>query len=99
MYSADFALLTLASQTWSHISADRDTASWAPYGHTLNVIRSQLYAYGGIGHRIFDGRWEEYLLDNIITLDLFKLENGNAVWEIIEVNPRPNPRTHHVSVS
>jgi hypothetical protein len=91
-------VFNLGSHNCSNI-APKETATWAPYGHTMNHIGSKLYVFGGIGKHVFEGRWEDCLLDDMTSLDLLEIDKPGLSWKVLEGQVKPGARSHHVSVT
>jgi hypothetical protein len=81
------------------IIAPKETATWAPYGHTMNHIGSKLYLFGGIGKHVLEGKWEDCLLDDMTSLDLLEIDKHVVSWKVLEGQVKPGARSHHVSVT
>lgn len=93
-------LLTLeASRQWSRASPPGPRPS-GRYGHTLNILGSKIY--------IFGGQVEGYFFNDLIAFDLNALQNPTNQWEFLIQNSVdsppangkvPPPRTNHTVVS
>lgn len=70
------------------------------YGHTLNILGSKIYVFGG--------QVEGYFFNDLIAFDLNALQNTNSKWEMLIQNSNdggppegsiPPARTNHTIVS
>ena len=70
------------------------------YGHTLNILGSKIYVFGG--------QVEGYFFNDLCTFDLNALQNSNSKWELLIQNsveggpPEgaiPTARTNHSVIS
>lgn len=98
IYPQDVVVLTVGSNRSSQV-VTKEAGTWAPYGHTMNHIGSKLYVFGGIGRHIFEGSWEECLLDEMSSLDLLAIDKPGLSWKVVEVDDKPAARSNHVSVT
>jgi hypothetical protein len=90
--------LTTGSRSWSHIKF-KGWDQRAPYGHTLNLVGSCLYVFGGIGETIYESRFNPCVLDDFLSFDLLKLDKlAEAGWEVILTDRRPAKRSGHTCV-
>jgi hypothetical protein len=90
--------LIIASRNWSHITFTGWDQS-APYGHTLNLIGSELYVFGGIGKTILEWQFVDCLLDDFISFDWLKHDKPTAGWRQVETAQKPSARSGHICVS
>jgi hypothetical protein len=65
----------------------------------MNHIGSKLYVFGGIGKHVFEGRWEDCLLDDMTSLDLLEIDKPGVSWKVLEGDLKPGARSHHISVT
>lgn len=86
-----------ASRQWSRAAPPGPRPS-GRYGHTLNILGSKIY--------IFGGQVEGYFFNDLIAFDLNALQNPANQWEFLlqttgeAVNPKvPAPRTNHTIIS
>ena len=70
------------------------------YGHTLNILGSNIYVFGG--------QVEGYFFNDLVAFNLNALQNANSRWEILIENSNdggppegqvPPARTNHTIVS
>lgn len=70
------------------------------YGHTLNILGSRIYVFGG--------QVEGYFFNDLLAFDLNALQNSNSRWEMLIQNSAdggppegqvPPARTNHTVVS
>ncbi|KAL2801311.1 hypothetical protein BJX66DRAFT_6792 [Aspergillus keveii] len=92
-------LLNTSSRQWSR-SIPPGPRPTGRYGHTLNILGSRLYVFGG--------QVEGYFFNDLIAFDLNQLQNPNNKWELLiknshEGGPQPGQippaRTNHTIVS
>ncbi|KIW19229.1 hypothetical protein PV08_03523 [Exophiala spinifera] len=92
-------LLNTSSRQWSRASPPGPRPS-GRYGHTLNILGSKIY--------IFGGQVEGYFFNDLIAFDLNALQNPSNQWEFLIENSTdslpangkvPPPRTNHTIVS
>jgi Kelch motif len=92
-------LLNTSSRQWSRASPP-GTRPPGRYGHTLNILGSKIY--------IFGGQVEGYFFNDLIAFDLNALQNPTNQWEFLmptmtddddPTSPRPAPRTNHTVIS
>jgi hypothetical protein len=88
-----------ASRQWSR-SIPPGPRPTGRYGHTLNILGSRLYVFGG--------QVEGYFFNDLVAFDLNQLQNPNNKWELLiknshEGGPQPGQippaRTNHTIVS
>lgn len=96
---ADYSLLSTASRQWSRAIPPGPRPS-GRYGHTLNILGSKLY--------IFGGQVEGYFFNDLVAFDLNALQNPNNRWEFLIRNSHeggpppgqiPPARTNHSMVT
>jgi len=68
----------------------------ARYGHTLNIIGSRLYVFGGRQSRSW---WKNPFLNNIYSIDLDDLSQNKARAVLVQVKTSLPPRSRHTCVS
>ena len=70
------------------------------YGHTLNLLGSKIYVFGG--------QVEGYFFNDLVTFDLNALQAANSRWEVLIENSNdggpsegqvPPARTNHTIIS
>jgi hypothetical protein len=69
------------------------------YGHTLNILGSKIY--------IFGGQVEGYFFNDLVAFDLNSLQSATSKWEVLIPNskdaglltPSPPARTNHSVVT
>lgn len=70
------------------------------YGHTLNILGSRIYVFGG--------QVEGYFFNDLVAFDLNALQNANSRWDMLIPNSAdggppegqiPPARTNHTIVS
>ncbi|RMZ78427.1 hypothetical protein DV738_g3855, partial [Chaetothyriales sp. CBS 135597] len=90
-------LLNTSSRQWSRASPPGPRPP-GRYGHTLNIVGSKIY--------IFGGQVEGYFFNDLVAFDLNALQNPNNQWEFLMHNDdetstatRPAPRTNHTMIS
>ncbi|KAK9855880.1 hypothetical protein MYU51_001529 [Penicillium brevicompactum] len=92
-------LLNTSSRQWSRAIPPGSRPS-GRYGHTLNILGSKLYVFGG--------QVEGFFFNDLIAFDLNQLQNPVNKWEILIANTHeggpplgqsPPPRTNHTIVS
>ncbi|KIV82768.1 hypothetical protein PV11_04848 [Exophiala sideris] len=92
-------LLNTSSRQWSRASPPGPKPS-GRYGHTLNILGSKIY--------IFGGQVEGYFFNDLVAFDLNALQNPTNQWEFLIQNtedaphPKPKvppPRTNHTVIS
>jgi hypothetical protein len=88
-----------ASRQWSR-AAPPGPRPTGRYGHTLNILGSKIY--------IFGGQVEGYFFNDLIAFDLNALQNPTNQWEfllqntgenVIQGAKTPAARTNHTVVS
>jgi hypothetical protein len=85
----------LASKQWSRASPSGPKPA-GRYGHTLNIVGSRIY--------IFGGQVEGSFFNDLVAFDLNTLQAAGNRWEILISNggsgrPVPPPRTNHTVVT
>ncbi|KAL3469104.1 hypothetical protein BJX99DRAFT_88316 [Aspergillus californicus] len=92
-------LLNTSSRQWSR-SIPPGSRPTGRYGHTLNIIGSRLYVFGG--------QVEGYFFNDLVAFDLNQLQNPGNTWETLIQNSHeggpppgqiPPARTNHSIVS
>ena len=92
-------LTFLASRQWSKSNPPGPRPA-GRYGHTLNILGSKLYVFGG--------QVEGYFFNDLMAFDLNNLQNASSVWEKLMLNSKedralegqsPPARTNHTIVS
>lgn len=92
-------LLNTSSRQWSRASPPGPRPP-GRYGHTLNILGSKIY--------IFGGQVEGYFFNDLLAFDLNALQNPSNQWEFLmpttteedsEHSSRPAPRTNHTVIS
>lgn len=92
-------LLNTSSRQWSRASPPGARPP-GRYGHTLNILGSKIY--------IFGGQVEGYFFNDLLAFDLNALQNPTNTWDFLMPNtgdddqpnsPRPAPRTNHSMIS
>ena len=88
-----------ASRSWSRASPPGIKPS-GRYGHTLNILGSKIY--------IFGGQVEGYFFNDLVAFDLNALQNPSNQWEFLIRNSgdggpapgtTPPARTNHSVIS
>ncbi|BFZ64595.1 Negative regulator of mitotic exit [Saitoella coloradoensis] len=93
-HDADLHLLNTTTRTWS--KAHLSPASARPagrYGHTLSLLGSRLYVFGG--------QVDGYFFNDLVSFDLNELNTPKSRWELAPTAPGtaiPPARTNHSSV-
>ena len=91
--------LTEGSRNWSHVKF-KGWDQRAPYGHTLNLVGSRLYVFGGIGETIHESRFKPCVLGGLLSFDLLNLDKAaEASWEPILTDQKPAKRSGHTCVT
>ena len=89
----------LATRQWSRALPPGPRPA-GRYGHTLNILGSKIYVFGG--------QVEGHFFNDLIAFDLNALQNANNRWELLipdsldggpEDGPIPPGRTNHSVVS
>lgn len=90
-------LLNTNSRQWSRASPPGRRPA-GRYGHTLNILGSKIY--------IFGGQVEGMFYNDLIAFDLNALQNPNNTWEFLTPNSNGQPsgslppaRTNHTMIS
>ncbi|KAL4873355.1 hypothetical protein BDV12DRAFT_100908 [Aspergillus spectabilis] len=92
-------LLNTSSRQWSR-SIPPGPRPTGRYGHTINILGSRLYVFGG--------QVEGYFFNDLVAFDLNQLQNPNNKWEFLIKNSHeggpppgqiPPARTNHTIVS
>ncbi|CAG8290919.1 unnamed protein product [Penicillium olsonii] len=92
-------LLNTSSRQWSRAIPPGSRPS-GRYGHTLNILGSKLYVFGG--------QVEGFFFNDLIAFDLNQLQLASNKWEVLIANTHeggpplgqsPPPRTNHTIVS
>ncbi|KAK5561863.1 Negative regulator of mitotic exit [Exophiala xenobiotica] len=92
-------LLNTSSRQWSRAAPPGPRPS-GRYGHTLNILGSRIY--------IFGGQVEGYFFNDLIAFDLNALQNPTNQWDFLIANSGesapangkvPPPRTNHTVIS
>ncbi|KAL4951429.1 hypothetical protein BDW69DRAFT_196446 [Aspergillus filifer] len=92
-------LLNTSSRQWSR-SIPPGPKPTGRYGHTLNILGSKLYVFGG--------QVEGYFFNDLVAFDLNQLQAPNTKWEFLIKNSHeggpppgqiPPARTNHTIVS
>ncbi|EPS30445.1 hypothetical protein POX_b02546 [Penicillium oxalicum] len=92
-------LLNTSSRQWSRAIPPGPRPS-GRYGHTLNILGSKLYVFGG--------QVEGFFFNDLIAFDLNQLQNPTNKWELLVQNSHeggppegeiPPARTNHTLVS
>ncbi|TLD25701.1 cell polarity protein-like protein [Venturia nashicola] len=89
-------LLNTATKQWSRASPAGPRPA-GRYGHTLNILGSKIY--------IFGGQVEGYFFNDLVAFDLNSLQMAGNRWEVMIPNggdgtgPVPKPRTNHSIVT
>ncbi|CAI7598427.1 hypothetical protein N7533_006854 [Penicillium manginii] len=92
-------LLNTSSRQWSR-AIPPGTRPSGRYGHTLNILGSKLYVFGG--------QVEGFFFNDLIAFDLNQLQNPANKWEVLVANSHeggppegqiPPARTNHSLVS
>ncbi|KAL4749710.1 hypothetical protein BDW72DRAFT_213956 [Aspergillus terricola var. indicus] len=92
-------LLNTSSRQWSR-SIPPGPRPTGRYGHTLNILGSRLYVFGG--------QVEGYFFNDLVAFDLNQLQNPGNKWEFLIQNSHeggpppgqtPPARTNHTIVS
>ena len=93
------ALTVLATRHWSRCMPPGPKPA-GRYGHTLNILGSRIY--------IFGGQVEGYFFNDLVAFDLNALQNTNNRWELLIQNSNdggppegqiPPARTNHTMIS
>ena len=97
--SLERLLILTASRQWSRATPPGDRPA-GRYGHTLNILGSRIY--------IFGGQVDGYFFNDLIAYDLNALQNPANQWEFllhntgetgVETGSAPPARTNHSIVS
>lgn len=86
----------LATRQWSRVLPS-GTRPAGRYGHSLNIIGSKIY--------IFGGQVEGFFMNDLCAFDLNQLQMANNRWEMLIPNgeagpdPMPQARTNHTVVT
>ncbi|KAF3219062.1 Negative regulator of mitotic exit [Orbilia oligospora] len=88
-------LLNTSSRQWSRAQPNGDKPS-GRYGHTLNILGSKLYVFGGQAEGSF--------FNDLMAFDLNTLQSNASRWEMLVPNADGSPdipakRTNHTVVS
>ncbi|KAL5606566.1 hypothetical protein BROUX41_002968 [Berkeleyomyces rouxiae] len=91
-------LLNTSTRQWSRALPPSPRPS-GRYGHTLNILGSKIY--------IFGGQVEGFFMNDLGAFDLNQLQNPNNKWESLIANTEvastpssmPSPRTNHTIVT
>ncbi|KAK6522048.1 Negative regulator of mitotic exit [Arthrobotrys megalospora] len=88
-------LLNTSSRQWSRAQPNGDKPS-GRYGHTLNILGSKLYVFGGQAEGTF--------FNDLMAFDLNTLQSNTSRWEMLVPNSDGSPdipakRTNHTVVS
>ncbi|CEJ55960.1 hypothetical protein PMG11_02188 [Penicillium brasilianum] len=92
-------LLNTSSRQWSRAIPPGSRPS-GRYGHTLNILGSKLYVFGG--------QVEGFFFNDLVAFDLNQLQNPTNKWELLVQNSHeggppegeiPPARTNHTLVS
>ncbi|KAL6713652.1 Negative regulator of mitotic exit [Lecanora helva] len=92
-------LLNTSTRHWSRSSPPGPRPA-GRYGHTLNILGSKIYVFGG--------QVEGYFFNDLIAFDLNALQNSNSRWDMLLQNSNdgglpeghiPPARTNHTIVS
>ncbi|ETN43014.1 uncharacterized protein HMPREF1541_02172 [Cyphellophora europaea CBS 101466] len=92
-------LLNTSSRQWSRATPPGPRPP-GRYGHTLNILGSKIY--------IFGGQVEGYFFNDLLAFDLNSLQNPTNQWEFLMPNSteeeqasrtHPAPRTNHTMIS
>lgn len=92
-------LIVIASRQWSRASPPGPRPA-GRYGHSLNILGSKIY--------IFGGQVEGYFFNDLVAYDLNALQNPTNRWEFLlhntgetdmESGSVPPARTNHSIVS
>ncbi|KAL8967681.1 MAG: hypothetical protein Q9183_002804 [Haloplaca sp. 2 TL-2023] len=92
-------LLNTSTRHWSR-SMPPGPRPAGRYGHTLNILGSKIYVFGG--------QVEGYFFNDLLAFDLNALQNANSRWEMLVPNSAeggppegqvPPARTNHTIVS
>lgn len=92
-------LLNTSSRQWSRAIPPNPRPA-GRYGHTINILGSKLYVFGG--------QVEGYFFNDLVAFDLNQLQNPTNKWEFLihnshEGGPSPGQippaRTNHTMVS
>ncbi|KAL8767492.1 MAG: hypothetical protein Q9209_005999 [Squamulea sp. 1 TL-2023] len=92
-------LLNTSTRHWSR-SMPPGPRPAGRYGHTLNILGSRIYVFGG--------QVEGYFFNDLVAFDLNALQNANSRWEMLIPNSAdggppegqvPPARTNHTIVS
>ncbi|SPN99806.1 related to cell polarity protein tea1p [Cephalotrichum gorgonifer] len=89
-------LLNTSTRQWSRVLPSGTRPS-GRYGHSLNIVGSKIYIYGG--------QVEGYFMNDLCAFDLNQLQAANNRWEMLIPNgdsgpdPVPQARTNHTMVT
>jgi len=92
-------LIAAATKQWSKALPAGPRPS-GRYGHTLNILGSKIY--------IFGGQVEGYFFNDLVAFDLNALQVAGNKWQILIPNgrdggnaygPMPPPRTNHTCIT
>jgi len=97
--SSSSHLIFVATRHWSR-SMPPGPRPAGRYGHTLNILGSKIYVFGG--------QVEGYFFNDLFAFDLNALQNANSKWEMLVQNSAgagpaegqiPPARTNHTIIS
>jgi hypothetical protein len=97
--SIDWFVRRLASRQWSRAIPPGPRPA-GRYGHTLNILGSRLYVFGG--------QVDGFFFNDLVAFDLNALQSPTNKWEFLIRNSSdggppagqiPPPRTNHTTIS
>ncbi|KAL7267535.1 Negative regulator of mitotic exit [Rhizina undulata] len=88
-------LLNTSTRQWSRATPSGPRPS-GRYGHTLNILGSKLYVFGG--------QVDNYFFNDLVAFDLNTLQSVGSRWEVLvpagdATTDVPAPRTNHTMVT
>ena len=84
-------LTVTASRQWSRASPPGQRPA-GRYGHTLNIVGSRIY--------IFGGQVEGTFYNDLVAFDLNALQTPTNTWDfLVPTGPCPPARTNHTMIS
>lgn len=95
LHLGSFADFVTATRQWSRATPQGQRPS-GRYGHTLNIVGSKLYVFGGQVDTVF--------FNDLVSFDLNTLQHPGSRWEVVVPAGEgsadiPAPRTNHTMVT